>query len=767
MRVGKAGPKPILALCLMIIGVAVLSPPCVAQSTNARVQQLFSSDPTVRGAAKEELMQHPDPAAVPELLKVLPGSQGTIRDNLLEILGRYDDPRKIPVYLSLIKPFHWDNEKQAIRDQLARLDGAAADAVLAACKGESEEYSIWASGIFQMMHENGLPYFLKAVQDDDACVHGIGERGLRGAFGDDEPDSAGVANSDIELAANAAIDPDQQIRAAARKWFAQWTGNEKSIDFSGMVDALIGVYQSSAPPETMVKIARMLSEPQRPRVTRFMRAAVRAPNPEIQEIAKNYLEQYGVTAESVVPPKRAISQRGTPEEKIAYLQNLGSPRKENDNANAIRYLSDPDERVRAAAASTLGDLDAVSMNGRDEPGPGSDQAPAALMKSLQDKSAVVRAASASALSAMRTTEAIDDLVATLRDSDPRVALAAAKAIEFMPNDSAVPELTTIYHDAKSSAELKEQAIATLAVICSPDSLSVFLHELDSNEAVNPPANIGYALRCILYKKADASAYEPIRQKIEAQRPRPQEALIIALGETKNPAALSLLTELVQGRNIVVQKAAADALGELGDTRAVIPLTAMLRDGDASQRIRAAATLAKLSDFVAPQELLATLHDPDSTLRLWGTKALARSRDPKAIHELIAAISSEPQAITALGESKSPEAVTALIAFLGNPANKTSDRAAAATSLGKLGDPRAVEPLIASLKEGNGQITMQAATALAELKDQRAVQPLKEAYQRWQSGQRENGTTVSTFLLRALQGLGSTGLMIRVTGSLTP
>lgn len=217
----------------------------------------------------------------------------------------------------------------------------------------------------------------------------------------------------------------------------------------------------------------------------------------------------------------------------------------------------------------------------------------------------------------------------------------------------------------------------------------------------------------------------------------------------------------------MQEAAADALGELGDARAVNPLATMLRDADASRRITAAAALAKLSGFTAPQELLATLHDPDPMVRLWGTKALARSHDQKAIHALIAALSNEPRSITALGESKSPEAVTALIAFLANLANKTADRAAAAASLGILGDPRAVEPLIASLKEDNSQITMQAASALAELKDQRAIQPLKEAYRRWHTGQRENGTTVEVWLLQALQGLGSTDLMIRTTGSPTP
>lgn len=511
-----------MALWLVAVGVGVVSPQCAAQSVDARVQQLLSSDPAARGAAKEQLMEHPEPSAVPVLLKALPGAKGTIRDDLFEILGKYDDPRKIPVYLSLVKPFHWDNEKQAIREQLARLDGAAADAVLAGCKGEGEEYGIWASGMFMVMHDKGVLYLLKAAQDEEQCVHRIAEDGLNGMFGDADPEYAILARSDIELAADAAIDPDERIRAAARKWFAQRTGNEPYIDFGQMVDVLIGVYQSNAPPETMVKIALMLSEPARPRVTRFMRAAVHAPNPEIQQVAKNYLGQYGVTGEAAPPPKKAAGQRRTPEEKIVYLQELGNPRKDSDNANAIRYLSDPDERVRAAAASALGDLDAASMNGRDEPGPGSDQAPAALMKALKDRSAAVRAASASALGEMGASAAKDDLVAALRDSDPRVALAAAKALENMPNHAAVSELTKIYDDAKSSAELKEQAIATLAATCSPDSLPVFLHELESNEAVNPPQSVGYALRCILEKRRMRRHTNPFGERLRRSSHAPRK-----------------------------------------------------------------------------------------------------------------------------------------------------------------------------------------------------------------------------------------------------
>jgi hypothetical protein len=53
-------------------------------------------------AAKVELMQHPSPDTLPILLKSLPSSDATVQDNIIEILGAYNDIRKIPALIS-----HW------------------------------------------------------------------------------------------------------------------------------------------------------------------------------------------------------------------------------------------------------------------------------------------------------------------------------------------------------------------------------------------------------------------------------------------------------------------------------------------------------------------------------------------------------------------------------------------------------------------------------------------------------------------------------------
>lgn len=271
--------------------LGVFQPLVVSQEQDARINHLLSSDPAVRSTTKNELMRHPDTAILPALLKALPSSQGSIRDDLLEILDKYDDARKLPIFMGLLKPFHLDTDSSLIGQQLARLGEPAAQAVLAGCDDPTEGYSEWAAGVLKDMETVGRASIIAALLSNDDCRREIGRNGLQWAFGEADPNS--VLNADIRLASTAATDTDQRIRGATKKWFESWRGREDSVEMSGIVDALITEYQSHAPPETMPKIAAMLSDTERPRVTRFMRAALHAPNPEIQRIANHYLEHFG------------------------------------------------------------------------------------------------------------------------------------------------------------------------------------------------------------------------------------------------------------------------------------------------------------------------------------------------------------------------------------------------------------------------------------------------------------------------------------------
>jgi hypothetical protein len=280
-------------VCAISVLAFMFQPQASAGQTeqDSRLERLLSSDPTKHNEAKSELLESADPALLPALLKALPTSQGTMRDDLLEILAKYENPSKVPVFLSLLKPFYSDNDSFQIGQQLGHLGAPAAQqAILTECEDTGEGYPEWAAGVLKDMDTIGLPLIIEALLSDDDCRRQIGRLGLQWALGEADPNS--VLNADVRLASEAATDTDEHIRGAAKRWFESWKGREDKIDLSGIVEALIVEYQSNAPPETMEKIAVMLSGTERPRVTRFMRAAVRAPNPKIQRIANEYLARF-------------------------------------------------------------------------------------------------------------------------------------------------------------------------------------------------------------------------------------------------------------------------------------------------------------------------------------------------------------------------------------------------------------------------------------------------------------------------------------------
>jgi len=160
---------------------------------------------------------------------------------------------------------------------------------LASCSGQGEDYGRGIAAIISGMHKLGAHYSLQAVLSGDPCQHSAGKWGLLYMFGDADPDA--VSRADIELAADAAIEDDEKVSKAAKDWIASRDSDQEFIDFSGIVDQLISV---TSPPRCQDHgwIANLLSQRERPRVTRFMRAATHAPDPEIQRIANQYLSTF-------------------------------------------------------------------------------------------------------------------------------------------------------------------------------------------------------------------------------------------------------------------------------------------------------------------------------------------------------------------------------------------------------------------------------------------------------------------------------------------
>src|SRR5215471_16959334 len=380
-----------IAACIAALSAAAMSPYASAQDN--RVRNLFSGDSALRGATKNELLNHPDPALLPALLEALPSSTGSNHDDLLEVLAKYEDSDKIPVYIAIAKDSKFKTWPQELGDQLAKLGAPAAQALLDGCAGEGESYATWAGITIGWMHDTGTRFLIDAVESTDECKHQAGNIGLNDQFGDADRNSE--SRADIELATNAVIDPDERICDAARQWFDSWKGKEDHIDFSGIVEALIKAYQSNAPPETMVKIAQMLSDFERPRVTRFMLAAVHSPNSDIQAIAGDYLMRFPPPGPVATAPKKPK----TPEEKIKYLETFAAT-----NAKVIPFLHDSDAKVRAKATEVLGNLNAFSTDSREEREPDPETALPALRLALKDPAPEVRAAAIDAVDAIRSND---------------------------------------------------------------------------------------------------------------------------------------------------------------------------------------------------------------------------------------------------------------------------------------------------------------------------------------------------------------------------
>src|SRR5215471_3885320 len=178
-----------------------------ASGQDNRLRNLLSSDSTVRGAEKNELLNHPDPALLPALLEALLSSTGSNRDDILEVLAKCEDPRKIPVYIAIAKDSKFKTWPQEIGGQLAKLGAPAAQALLDGCTGEGENYATWAGVTIGWMHDTGTHFLIDAVESTDECKHQVGDIGLNDQFGDADRNSE--SRADIELAVNAVIDPDE------------------------------------------------------------------------------------------------------------------------------------------------------------------------------------------------------------------------------------------------------------------------------------------------------------------------------------------------------------------------------------------------------------------------------------------------------------------------------------------------------------------------------------------------------------------------------
>lgn len=107
----------------------------------------------------------------------------------------------------------------------------------------------------------------------------------------------------------------------------------------------------------------------------------------------------------------------------------------------------------------------------------------------------------------------------------------------------------------------------------------------------------------------------------------------ALGDSKNPAAVSPLIRSLADPHAKVRQESARALGRLDDAEAVPALISALRDPEPAVRTAVIAAIGRIRDRRATGALVSCLEDPDERVRIGAAEVLGRLGDPRAIGPL--------------------------------------------------------------------------------------------------------------------------------------
>jgi HEAT repeat protein len=300
----------------------------------------------------------------------------------------------------------------------------------------------------------------------------------------------------------------------------------------------------------------------------------------------------------------------------------------------IALLQDPKESVRENAVKALGSLEdpramrpLISLLSRYILSPSMEEAVrAALMRidprrfleniisALGDSDPKVRAAAASLLGQFRDPRALEPLVAALGDRDEQVRCAAARALGKMQDSRALEPLLKALRD--NNCRLRECAVDSLENLKDPRAVGPLLEALlekDRNcgishkiarclKELKSPEAVEYLARA--FRSSDASVrYRAIQVLKELEGPQVALVMEAALKDNdprvrreassylkwknNHPQRMGLLIQALKDPDALVRIYAIQGLSQLKDPRAMpdlIPLLADTREHQGNQPV---------------------------------------------------------------------------------------------------------------------------------------------------------------------------------------
>jgi HEAT repeat protein len=383
-----------------------------------------------------------------------------------------------------------------------------------------------------------------------------------------------------------------------------------------------------------------------------------------------------------------------------------------------RTLGDSDDAVRLQAVKAVG---AIGKRGN-------VSVVIALIPRLEDAKQEIKTAAITQLEELGDRRAVIPLVAKFGDHQIEVRKAAVRAVGRLGDRSAVPALIRLINDP--AEDVKTAAVGALGSLGAVEAIDALTEQLGTG-GDQFRTKVAYALGQIAGTPGSGKPGEDAMKSLveilaqPSQRAAARDALRVA-----GKAAVPALVLHLQGRIKGDPSTAVQLLAETADPRATATLTAELERG----RVAIPIVLRALGATGDPQALvpvLRSLASKDAAIRVAAMESLrpligsdARAGDVLIEHLTDDDLELRVLAAEYLGMLRVGSAVPKLAALLG-PNNPPRLRRAAIDALGEIRRPEATKSLVAILKDGPSELHNSAATALSYIADPNAIAPLIE------------------------------------------
>src|SRR5215210_1620556 len=409
--------------------------------------------------------------------------------------------------------------------------------------------------------------------------------------------------------------------------------------------------------------------------------------------------------DAVVAPLITVLNEGDHRPSRAWAANvLGEVRAQGAFSSVVRLLDDPEDEVRAKAATALGRI-------------GDRRAVGYLVDHLlSDPAPFVRARISAALGQLGGPEVIERLVRALGDQAWWVRMRTVEALEHVGGVAEGPLLIAL---DDSDPEIRMRAAVALERLGVPNNL---VRMIESGERITDAMQT-------MVKFAAAGPHEFLSELAQHDSRQVRSALVAAAERTgRRDLADDIVRMAMSDPEPALRAQALTALCSLGIRDALPAAVSALADDD--HHVRMAAV--ELIGAFGTADILGLLHaqtaDPDPRVRAASLRALGRLGAPVGEVD-VRRLMHDPDwtvrdaAVTTATEASLRSLLPEMATMLGDADPRVRRRAAA--GIGILGDASIVPRLLAAFPDPSSEVSEAIAMAVSRL-DPEAVSGLAGA-----------------------------------------